>query len=166
MPSGKDNRKRNLIVTFLDKSGTYSNQKYTVLRAIDQIVATVNFHTARNDACKQLPKIREGLKKHGVWKYVTSLNVLRSYSGLTINADNDLTYISEEYRLKSFYVRNGRKSVILHDKVRLVIVLRSIEMANGVTCEKSCRNGGSCATLPYSSAKYCQCKPYYQGTLK
>ena len=165
MPSGKDNRKRNLIVTFTDKSGTYSNQKYKVLRAIDQIVAATNFYSVRNDACKLLPKVEEGLKKHGVWKFITSLNLLRTYSGLVISADNDLAYISEEYTFKSYYMYKGRKQT-LYDKVRIVIVLKSIEKANGVTCDKPCKNQGSCATPPYSSAKYCQCKPYYQGTVR
>ena len=165
MPSGKDNRKRNLIVTFTDKSGTYSNQKYTVLRAIDKIVATTNFYSVRNDACKLLPKVQDELKKHGVWKYITSLNVLRSYSGLVITADHDLTYISEEYTFKSYYMYKGEKRYTSGDKVRLVIVLKSMEKANGVTCDKSCKNKGSCATSPYSSAKYCQCKQYYQGNV-
>ena len=124
MPSGKDNRKRNLIVTFTDKSGTYSNQKYKVLRAIDQIVAATNFYSVRNDACKLLPKVEEGLKKHGVWKFITSLKPPQNiqWPGF-ISADNDLAYISEEYTFKSYYMYKGRKQT-LYDKVRIVIVLK------------------------------------------
>ena len=59
MPSDKNERKRNLIVSFIDKSGTYSNQKYTVLNAIDDMVASTNFYSVRNDACKLLPKVRD-----------------------------------------------------------------------------------------------------------
>ena len=59
MPNDKNERKRNLIVSFIDKSGTYSNQKYTVLNAIDKMVASTNFLSVRNDACKLLPRVRD-----------------------------------------------------------------------------------------------------------
>ena len=107
-------------------------------------------------------KVRDELKKEGVWKYVTSLNILRQYDGLVFKADNDLAYISEEYTFKSHYMYKNQKRY-LYDKVRLVITLKSVEAAGGITCDKSCDNKGKCATPPYSSAKYCQCKPYFQG---
>ena len=166
MPKDKNDRRRNLIVSFIDHKGTYSNQKYVVLKAIDNIVAKTNFFRERNDACKLLPKVEVELKKEGVWKYVTSLNILRNYDNLVVKADNDLTYISEEYTFKSYFTHQGRKQLAGNDKVRLVIVLKSMEEANGLGCGKSCNNKGSCRTLPYSHEQFCHCKPYFQGTRK
>ena len=166
MPGDQSDRKRNLIVSFIDQKGTYSNQKYVVLKAIDNMVAKTNFISEQNDACKLLPKVEVELKKEGVWKYVTSLNILRKYDDLVVTADNDLAYISEEYTFKSYITQQGRKELAGNDKVRLVIVLKSMEEANGLACDKSCNNKGSCKTLPYTHEKFCQCKPYFQGTTK
>ncbi|CAB3986640.1 Transposon TX1 uncharacterized 149 kDa [Paramuricea clavata] len=156
MPADRNSRKRNLIVSFTDKYGTYSNQKLLVLKAIDQIAAKTNFYSVREDTCNLLHKLAEELNEEGVWKYVTSLNVLKEYDDLVITADNALTYINEEYTFQSHYMHKKQK-------VRLVITLKSMEIANGLTCNKSCDNQGSCRTQPYSSAQYCQCKPYFQG---
>ena len=165
MPKDKNDRRRNLIVSFIDQKGTYSNQKYVVLKAIDNIVAKTIFLRERLDACKLLPKIEVELKKEGVWKFVTSLNILRNYDNLAVDADNDLTYISEEYTFKSYITRRGKKRSE-NDKVRLVIVLKSMEEANRLACDKSCNNKGSCKTLPYSHEQFCQCKSYFQGKRK
>ena len=156
MPSDPNKRKRNVIVTHIDKSGTYTNQKYTVLKALDNIVRKRTFPGLQKDVCKLLKNIEVELRKEGVWRYIRSLNVLKTYEGLAIADVNQLTYISEDYNLRD-------PKNFLTFKVRLVIVLKSMEEANGVVCDKSCNGQGYCETLPYSSAKYCRCKPYYQG---
>eukprot|EP00795_Rhopilema_esculentum_P012313 gene12313-biopygen2411 len=162
MPNDQNERKRNIIVSFTDKHGTYANQKYKMLNAIDEIIKSTNFYSVRNDAGKLLPKVREELKKEGVWKYVSSLNVLRKYDGLTIKADNALTYVSEEYTFQSHYMYEGRKQY-LYDKIRLVIALKSEEEASGNGCQLDCNRKGNCARFPYSSVQYCKCQHYYQG---
>ena len=149
MPDDPNKRKRNVIVTQTDKSGTYTNQKYIVLKALDNIVGKI-IYLGKN-VCTLLGKIEVELRKEQVWKYIRSLNVLKTTEGLAISADNHLTYISKHYKLK------------FSTKVRLVIVLKSMEEANGVVCDKSCNGQGSCESLPYSSAKYCRCNPYYEG---
>ena len=162
MPKNQNERKRNLIVSFTDKSGTYSNQKFLVLNAIDDLVAKTNFYSVRGDACNILPKVVQELGKRGVWKYITSLNVLRDYDALSILADNDLTFISEVYDIAYRY-KHKKKDKVKYDAIRLVIVLKSIEEANGVHCNLRCLNQGRCTTPPFSSEKYCQCTPYFQG---
>ena len=162
MPSGQSNRKRNLIVTFTDKNGDYSIPKNKVLTALDKVVDITSFYRTRQHACKMLPTVVQRLKELGAWKYVTSLNFLRSYSGLALAADNEMTYISRQYRFR--YINGDGNTK--YDYVHIVIVLASVQVANGVTCDKPCKNQARCATPPYSSAKYCQCKPYYQGTVK
>ncbi|CAB4022586.1 ---NA---, partial [Paramuricea clavata] len=158
-----DERKRNLIVSPVDKDGTYTDQKYQVINALDYIVRYTNFIDEHSNACKLLPAIIRKLKARGVWKYITSLTVLREYSNLQIEANSGLTYISKEFIFRSTLVfsRQGDKYT-QEDTVRLVIILKSMEEANKGTCDNSCKNQGSCFRQPYSSTKYCQCKPYYQ----
>ena len=157
MPS-KDKRKRNLIVSLIDKSGTFTNQKYKVLKAIDDIIATkTNYWKPFNKhVCNELSNpLVEELKKEGVWKYITTLNILNKYDNLDIDAENvnPLAFISKEFNFGKYR----------YTKVRLVIILKSNEEANGVACSKPCNAHGHCTMLPYSSAKHCQCTPYYQG---
>ena len=100
--------------------------------------------------CKIVEFIEKAMKKEGVWKYVTSFSALEKPENFVIAANNPHSYISEEYLLtKSF-------------KVRVVVILKSMEQVDGA-CDKSCENQGECRKLPYSSVKYCICKPYYEG---
>lgn len=158
-----ENRQRNIIVGFVDKSGTYRNQKYAVLKAIDDIVRNVPFYSLRGDASKILPKFASELKKRDVWKYISVFNVLRKYKSLAVSGDNDLTYISEEYVLDANYKRKSKYDNTKSVKIRLMVILRSEEQAAEKKCKLSCNGHGECKILPYSSKERCLCKPYYEG---
>ena len=54
-PKEQNERKRNIIVSFTDKCGKYSNGRHKVSLAIEDIKEKVNFHSASNDAYKMLP---------------------------------------------------------------------------------------------------------------
>jgi hypothetical protein len=127
------------------------------MKALDDIAAARIFSgfaacTVRNEFEKQL-------KTQGVWKYITSFAVLGKSNGLIIASDNSDTYISKTYRINT----NITHYTNLTYPVHLVVVLKSKEKANGLICDKSCHNAGSCERLPYSSTSYCHCKPYFQG---
>ena len=152
LPGDKNVRKRSIVVSFTDKSGTYSDPKNKVTDVLDQISHDKIF--SDNAACK----MREELKTRGVWKYITSFAVLVKSDGLLIKSDNPDTYISSAYTIKFGTIFNLQKLA-----VHLVLILKSKEITSGKSCDKTCNNQGSCQTLPYSSANYCQCKPYFQG---
>ena len=157
IPANKDDRKRILVVSSTDKHGTYSGQKYLVLKALDTIFKNLlskESFLAFYESSVLVRKIEEEMKKEQVWKFVTSLNVLKKHHNLDIKADNALTYISEQYIVS----KSNNPS-----KVRVVVILKSMEQANGLSCDKSCKNEGECRMLPYSSLRYCVCKLYFEG---
>ena len=64
MPKGTNNRKRNIISSFVDKKGTYKNQKFLVMKALDEIVAASNFISVYEDACKIQPFIEKPITNY------------------------------------------------------------------------------------------------------
>ena len=166
MPKDRNARKRNLIIGFSDKTGTYVNQKFKVLRALRTISSNTIFYHRTFDYCNILKNLRTELRTENVWKYVASLNIHKVNSGLNIVADNDLRYLSGSYSLKWKRFRRVRKNNPLRStSVQIVIVLKSEEQASARGCKLACKNGGQCKLYPFSSAQSCQCKPFYQGSL-
>ena len=174
MPKDKNARKRNLIVGIADKKGTYQGPKRSdgpknwVAKALKIITNRMNFFSQRWDYCKVKNRLIKELKRKKVWKYVASLSVRKSEAELNIQAGNDIQYISDVYTLKWRYryrLRNRWRYKTGSFKAYIVIVLKSIEQAKGRRCSLACKNGGKCILYPYSSSQYCQCKPFYQGTL-
>ncbi|XP_065071733.1 uncharacterized protein LOC135696306 [Rhopilema esculentum] len=167
----QNERKRNIIVSFTDKHGKYSNGRHKVYLAIEDIKEKVNFYLARDDAYKMLPVFIKEFEKRDVMKYINSIGLLREYDSYAITADNELTYIDEVHLFTSrersqSYVDSRRGEIRYHtteDKVRVVITLKSEEQVSGVKCSLECSSHGRCKEMPFSSARYCQCKPFYQG---
>eukprot|EP00795_Rhopilema_esculentum_P012517 gene12517-biopygen2563 len=169
------NMKLDVITTvahsFTDKHGKYSNGRHKVYLAIEDIKEKVNFYLARDDAYKMLPVFIKEFEKRDVMKYINSIGLLREYDSYAITADNELTYIDEVHLFTSrersqSYVDSRRGEIRYHtteDKVRVVITLKSEEQVSGVKCSLECSSHGRCKEMPFSSARYCQCKPFYQG---
>ena len=161
----KNLRKRNLIVSIVDKFGLYKTQKWTVMNALDQISRQVNFYSVRSDCCKILTKLRNELRKRSAYKFVASLNVRKKNAGLNILSDSVHFYISGSYDLNGWY--RGRRNRIRYRKTKVFIVigLKSKEQATGNPCILACKHYGLCVKKSFSSDHYCQCKKFYQGAL-
>lgn len=161
----KNLRRRNLIVSIVDKFGLYKTQKWKVMNALDQIAKQVNFYKVRSDCCKILNKLLTELKKKSVYKFVTSLNVRKKSAGLNILSASMHFYISASYNLNGWY--RGRRNRIRYKKTNVFIVvgLKSKEQATGNPCTLACKHNGVCVKKTFSSDHYCQCPKFYEGTL-
>ena len=169
MPKDQNDRKRNIIAGAIDKHGTYDDRKYTVLNAIDEIIKDNDFGQVKGNANKILNMLVDHLKKKNVWKFMNTINVLRKYEGLQTSGNNT-TFINKEYDLFAWQVGAGYggspRGMYKYkvETIRLIIILKSKEMPYTSTCSSlTCNKQGSCIYLPYSSAKLCQCKKYYEG---
>ena len=162
LPGDKNVRKRSLVVSFTDKSGTYYDPKIKMRDAIDNIVKAIIF--SNEAACTIRDEFERELRKQGVWKYITSFALLSESNGLVIKDDkNPDTYISSIYDIKIRPQQPKSLKLFETHRMHLVVILKSKETAIKKSCEKTCNNQSNCETLPYSSANYCHCKPYYQG---
>ncbi|XP_065069406.1 uncharacterized protein LOC135694543 [Rhopilema esculentum] len=161
MPSDRNARKRNLIVSFADKTGTYDRQKYDILNGLHDIVTRRALFRTSRDYCKTLDAIRQHLKMKNLWKYVVSLTVRKNYGGFAVGKTSDLKIVNKKYTIR--YKVNRRKTRSF--PAYIVVVLKSTEQAKRRGCILACKNQGQCKQYPYSSAQYCECKPFYEGNL-
>ena len=164
MPDNKHSRKRNLVIGFADKKGTYNGQKYELMRRLDEIAKDTNFYyrdiIRRFSYHPILNKLILELKKRNVWHLVSSISVLSKSSSIKILSDSTEKYISRSY---NFWYRFPRRNYVSSLRTHVVIVVKSREQAKNGGCSLTCNTKGSCKKLPLSSAKYCECKRYYQG---
>ena len=163
-PPSRNARKRNIFLSFVDKTGTYTKAKNSVSWALDHIAkAFPRFHKGEfRYVHKILGVFTRELKRAGVWKYISNINIRKNEGNFMITTDNTASYIRKMYYLNFFagLVRRFRGKM----KIYVVVNLKSTEKT-GNLCRLKCKNKGLCKIKPYSKQQYCECKPYYQGTI-